>query len=284
MATREKKPREYRGVQDEIHEQHLKVKDMTFKEKLAYFWDYYKYHTLAAILIVFFAVTLGHDILSAKDYGFYGVMLNSTMLSGTKMGTAFAEYAGIDTNQYDCFIDAESTLSYTGMNEYDMATTQRLAALVQTGDLDAVVFDSVAFNNYANNEMFLDLRTVLTKEELTNYQNDLYYVDYAQIEAANADSNYMNEDLISGEDINNMDSEDIQVEAEKHRYPEAMEKPVPVGIYITDSAFVRKSGNYSQMVPVFGFSATTTRLDIAKKYLNFLYDDSIPFENMLSEF
>ena len=271
-------------VMDEFKEERELIKNRSFKEKCSYFWDYYKYHTLAAILIVFFAITLGHDILSAKDYGFYGVMLNSTMLSGTKMGTAFAEYAGIDTNQYDCFIDAESTLSYTGMNEYDMATTQRLAALVQTGDLDAVVFDSVAFNNYANNEMFLDLRTVLTKEELANYQNDLYYVDYAQIEAANADSNYMNEDLISGEDISNMDSEDIQVEAEKHRHPEAMEKPVPVGIYITDSAFVRKSGNYSQMVPVFGFSATTTRLDIAKKYLNFLYDDSIPFENMLSEF
>ena len=90
MATREKKPREYRGVQDEIHEQHLKVKDMTFKEKLAYFWDYYKYHTLAAILIVFFAITLGHDILSAKDYGFYGVMLNISIMDGNTSGYSTA--------------------------------------------------------------------------------------------------------------------------------------------------------------------------------------------------
>lgn len=284
MTVHEKKPREYRGVQDEIHEQHLKVKDMTFREKWNYFWEYYKYHTLAVILIIFFVVTLGHDILSAKDYGFYGVMLNSTMLSGNKMGAAFAEYAGIDTTQYDCFIDAESTLSYTGMSEYDMATTQRLAALVQTGDLDAVVFDSIIFNNYANNEMFLDLRTVLTKEELAGYQDDLYYVDYAQIEAANADSNYMNKDLISEEDINNMGSAGIQEEAEKHRHPEAMEKPVPVGIYIADSAFVRKSGNYSQMVPVFGFSATTTRPDIARKYLEFLHDESINFADMLEQY
>lgn len=284
MEMQEKKPREYRGVQDEIHEQHLKMKDMTLKEKLKYFWYYYKFHTLAVILVAFFIITLGHDILSAKDYGFYGMMLNSAFLSGEKMGDAFAEYADIDTDQYDCFIDAQSTLSYTSMNEYDMATTQRLIALVQTGDLDAVVFDSIVFNNYANNEVFLDLRTVFTEEELARYRDNLYYVDYAQIEAANADSNYVNEDLVSGEDGSTMDQEDILEEAEKHRHPEAMEKPVPVGIYIDDSAFVKKSGSYGQLIPVFGFPTTTTRLDISKKYLDFLYDDSIPFEDMLSEY
>ena len=63
-----------------------------------------------------------------------------------------------------------------------------------------------------------------------------------------------------------------------------MEKPVPVGIYIDDSAFVKKSGSYGQLIPVFGFPTTTTRLDISKKYLDFLYDDSIPFEDMLSEY
>ena len=153
-----------------------------------------------------------------------------------------------------------------------------------TGDLDAVVFDSIVFNNYANNEVFLDLRTVFTEEELARYRDNLYYVDYAQIEAANADSNYVNEDLVSGEDGSTMDQEDILEEAEKHRHPEAMEKPVPVGIYIDDSAFVKKSGSYGQLIPVFGFPTTTTRLDISKKYLDFLYDDSIPFEDMLSEY
>ena len=38
MQQKEKKPREYRGVSDEIREQHQKTKNMTFKERLAYFW------------------------------------------------------------------------------------------------------------------------------------------------------------------------------------------------------------------------------------------------------
>lgn len=37
MQQKEKKPREYRGVSDEIREQHQKTKNMTFKERLAYF-------------------------------------------------------------------------------------------------------------------------------------------------------------------------------------------------------------------------------------------------------
>ena len=63
MEKQEKKPREYRGVQDEIHEQHLKMKDMTLKEKLKYFWYYYKFHTLAVILVAFF-ITVSYTHLT----------------------------------------------------------------------------------------------------------------------------------------------------------------------------------------------------------------------------
>lgn len=63
-------PEEYKGVNDEIKQQHMKTKDMDFKGKLNYFWYYYKIHTFAAIIIVIFVSIFIHDMVTAKDYNF----------------------------------------------------------------------------------------------------------------------------------------------------------------------------------------------------------------------
>lgn len=284
MNKQPKEPRPYRGVQDEIREQQMKMKDMTFKGKLQYFWYYYKVHTIVAIVAIVFLVTLIHDIRSAKDYAFYGIMLNSGSLSSEVMEASFGEYAGLDLETYDCFIDTDSNLSYSSMTQYDMATAQKLIALVQSKDLDALVFDSEVFNNYANNEMFLDLTTLFTEEELAKYQDRLYYVDYAEIAKANEDSSYENEDLISTMDAATLTLDDILAEAETHRHPEEMEQPIPVGIFLADSPFMQQTGAYGQLQPIFGFSATTTRPDTAKKYLEFLWDETIDFSSMIEQY
>ena len=283
MSEQKKKPSDYRGVNDEIHEQHLKLKDMPLKEKLRYFWDYYRIHAFVVLLVIVLGITLVHDVTSAKEYNFYGIMLNSFFLSGEKMESAFAEYADLDTNEYNCYIDTDSALSYAKMEELDMATVQRLMALIQTKDLDALIFDSVVFNNYANNEFFLDLNTVFSEEELKQYEGYIYYVDYSEIQASNEDMDYVNKNQISPEAAKAMTLEDIKNEAEKHRHPEDMEQPVPVGIFLDESPFARKTGSYGQTVPVFGFATTTTRVDTCKKYLEFLLDESVDFSAMLEE-
>ena len=47
-------PENYKGVHDEIKQQHMKAKDMTFKGRMEYFWYYYKVHTLVAVLLLIF--------------------------------------------------------------------------------------------------------------------------------------------------------------------------------------------------------------------------------------
>ena len=153
MGKKEKEPRPYRGVIDEIREQQHKTKDMSLKGKWQYFWDYYKVHTITAVVVILLGGTLIHDILSAKDYAFYGIMLNSIGLSAESMETAFSEYAGIDLETYDCFIDTSSTLSYSTPSEYDMATMQKMVAQVQGHDLDAVV-DQIAMYSASLRETF----------------------------------------------------------------------------------------------------------------------------------
>ena len=42
MSNAHNKDGKYRGIIDEIREQQRKMKDMTWKERFAYYWEYYK--------------------------------------------------------------------------------------------------------------------------------------------------------------------------------------------------------------------------------------------------
>ncbi len=281
MSKKEKSPKEYRGVIDEIRQQQMKTKEMSAKGKLEYFWDYYKVHTIVAILVIFFAAMFIRDVATAKDYNFYSILFNARQLSGDGLESAFSEYAGLDTENYECYIDASTGLSLTSFTEYDMATVQKLMATIQIGDLDTVVFNSELFNNYAGNEMFLDLRTVLSEEELNVWKDYLYYIDYVEVAAEREDVDV--EEALAEKDAADDETrqQEILEETNRHRSPEGMAEPVPVGIFMEESPFAEKSGAYSGLVPVFGFVSTSKRTETGKQFLEFLWDDTIDFAQMI---
>ncbi len=281
MFKKEKQPRKYRGVRDEIRQQQLKTKDMSLEGKIKYFWEYYKFHLIIAIIVLFFGGTLIHDIASSKDYSFYAIMFNSSQLSEENMGISFEKYAGLDTENHQCLIDTSSKISLQTYSQYDMANTQKLIALVQAKELDALVMDSAVFYNYALSELFIDLRTVLTEEELSRYKDYLYYIDHAEVMLANEDTDYDQEPDISFDNSDTESPERIRAEAETHRHPEDMKNPIPIGIYMTDSPFAEKTNAYPQDIPVFGIVSSSQKTDTSKKYLEFLWDETIDFSQMI---
>ncbi len=286
MTTNEKPAKEnrpYKGVSDEIRQQHQKMKDMSLKEKITYFWYYYKIHTIIAILVVVIAGNFIYTLATAKDTAFYGIMLNSYMLSREDMEASFCEYADIDLESYECFIDTDSSFSYQSMSEYDVATNQQIMAMIHAGELDAFVLNDQVFYNFAFNALLHDLRDVFTEEELAKYEGSIYYIDYAKVkEAEESDLSY---EMIMEESAERREAtaEDIMAEAETHRNPETMEEPIPVGIYLNDSPFIEKTNSYPEKVPIYGISITSKRPDICKKYLDYLLDEEIPFDQMLAD-
>lgn len=282
MKKTKKDPRPYRGLVDEIKEQHLKMKEMTFKEKWNYFWYYYKFHVIAIAAILIFGGNMIHDMVTAKDYIFNGIMLNSVYLDQESMENAFSEYASLDTENYNCFIDTTSTLSYDGSSEYDYSNFYKLVAQVQTGDLDVLVLDSQICYNFATNGMMSDLRNIFTQEELDAFEGNIYYIDYAEVKKMEALSDADPAVQAAYEEHNNATAKEAALEAETHRNPETMEEPVPIGIFIDKAPLIAKTYCYSELVPVFTFPATGQRVDTAKKYLEFVWDDTVPFEGLVT--
>ena len=105
------------SVIEEIREQQKKAfATMTPKEKLAYFWDYYKVHTIAAIAVIAFVIAFISSYRSNKPIAFYAVLLNANTLDDNAATAAawnegFMEYAGIDPEAWQVNIDTSITLS-----------------------------------------------------------------------------------------------------------------------------------------------------------------------------
>lgn len=245
---------------DEVKEQKEKLKDMTFKQKLTYFWDYYKVHTIAAVLLLLIIGIFIRDTINAKDYAFTGILLNSYAMEAQEaVQEDFAGYAGIDTTVYDCYIDTTSTLSYETMSQVDLAVSQRIIAMAQTKGVDVLVSDSAPFGNYARSMMFTDLRKELTANEYEKHKADFYYID-----AAAADEDEMNYDENTAPLTEEADID--------HSDPSAMEDPVPVGIYLTESAKLKEWNCYpsAEEPPIFGFVYSSEKKEAAHLFLEYL--------------
>ena len=158
MFGEKKQKKKYTGVRDEIREQQKKTKDMTPKERLAYFWFYYKVPFIAGIAAVIFLSIMIHDMITAKDYNFYALMLNSQHLNDTAISESFSEYADLDNEKYECYIDTMTTLSLKNYTQYDMATYQKIIAQAATNDFDALVLDSAVFYKLSISGFMMDLR------------------------------------------------------------------------------------------------------------------------------
>ena len=264
------------AVSDEIKAQRGKIKEMSFKEKLSYFWEYYRIPFFIVTAVIILAFFLIRDIATAKPYGFYAMLINaSPNTQETDLEQSFSTYADIDKAKYDCYIDTATTLNLNSTNQYDMASIQKIMAVVAAGDLDTMVADYNSFSHYAMNDTFTDLRKVLSKDQLAKYSDDLYYVDYAVITAAenedvsseSASDSSVASTLSSGADSSSVGTADQFVKPD----PSTMTTPVPVGIILSDAAALKDADVYTGTVPVLGITQNTSRIEEAQKFIDYLF-------------
>jgi hypothetical protein len=298
------------AVWDDIKKQHKKVRKKGFKAMVSYFWDYYKVPTAVIIVIALFSFYLIRDMASNLPYGFYAMMINSTMHpDGEVIGEDFAGYAGIDTSSYNVLIDTNQTLSTSSYNTYDVSTQERIMAITAAGDLDVMIADQSVFEQYARNSYMTDLRDLMSEDELKKYDGYIYYVDGAILKAiedgtyeqASSENTADNESQGSQDDPSvagsNSAATDETISDEEISYmlgisspssivseddfvlpdPDSMEDPVPVGIILSDTAFMQSTNTYAGSVPIFGIIGNSSRTDLAIKFLEYL-NEYVPSE------
>lgn len=267
------------SVAKEIREEQKQaLSTMSPKQKLAYFWDYYKIHVLVAVVIIAVIISFVRQYLNNKDTAFYAVLLNvgatdANYELAASLSEEFMEYAGIDPDQYKVDIDTSISF-YDGVDaQYAVANQQKLMAMMQIGDVSAIVADTENFEKYAQFEFYYDLKSLLSEEELAKYSSYFYYTDAAT---------FKNDDNSVSPDGNEQkDPAELTI---NHRDPSTMEQPVAVGIILTEGNKLADVGYYAYLADmnmtyqgcpseaVLGIPVTTKEPEMAIRFLEYIFE------------
>lgn len=279
------------AMRDEVRRERAKLKGKGVKAHLAYFWEYYRIQTALAVIGAALVIGLISTQVNAKDTAFEAVLINGsaavdtgTAVNGT--GQSFADYAGIDTAKYDCFIDNSLSLSQDRMSgQYDYTTIMKLAAQMAAQQIDVMVANPATFQYYAQSSSFADLRDLYTEDALQAWKEQglLWYVDGKAIQELEEDVPTESEEETAKAAAETAPAEQAAAKqaAAEAEYtenyvmpdPGAMEDPIPVGVAVTSAPYIRDNGFYGDTVAIAGVVVNTKHTDTAKQFLSYLFEE-----------
>ena len=179
-------PYEDKTMKDSLREERHKLKDMSFKDKIWYIWEYYKFPIIGVLLAIAFIASIGTALYNNRfETGLSCVILNST--TGTLSGEndpadhyfeqGFRPYAGIPE---DVKIVVDHSMSITfddsAMNEFAYAEMAKLTAMISSKELDVLIGKKDTMDHYAGLGGFADLKELLPPEVYDKIKDNIYTV------------------------------------------------------------------------------------------------------------
>lgn len=242
-------------VMDEFKKEREALKHGTFKEKITYFFDYYKWHALIGAAGAAAACSIIGHVFFGKETALFTAIVNAVSLEPAEAYNAgFAEYAGIDTDDFNLVFDSSYHIIPGGFDRQSVAAKRKLMMNIAANEIDVFLADETAMEQYAYSELFLDLRELLSEEQLEKYSPHFYYMDRSAVGKITDTPGA---------------AETAPAEHPDPRHPEAMDDPVPVGIYL-DNAAALKESYYFPGDAIVGVVVNTKRPLTASRYIDYI--------------
>ena len=170
------------SVNDEIKEQRQKLKGKSPKEKFAYFWEYYKIHTLITLLVLIFGGNFIYTIATRQNIVMEAAFVNMVLaeeFDSEQEAADFVSWAGIDSKECEAVLDTGIYIDYDGGDEYTAVNIQKVMAMVSARALDVILTDDSYLEQTADQGYFADLTEVLPEEMIASFeeQGKLLYWD-----------------------------------------------------------------------------------------------------------
>ena len=248
-------------VMDEFREEREALKNGTFKQKLQYFWDYYKWHVICGGFGVILLIIFIKDMLDNKDFAFYGFFINTNTNEAvsTAFLDTFSELAGLDTETYAVVIDSSQTIVRNSYDEITNAAHQKLTISIMAEEVDFVAMDEDTFGQYASTSTYFDLREILTEEQIEKFEPYFYYVDMADVRKIEESRKQASYDVYQGAEYD-------------HTSPEGLEDPVPMAIYINGSEKLAAAYDFYGNPAVLGIPLNTKHLDTSLQFMEYIIE------------
>ncbi len=236
------------ALKDEISRETVKLKDMTFKKKVEYIWEYYKIPIIGVIAaIVFICVFIRDYRVNKRPMYLDAVIINSDIAynESEPLKNDYIKYAGVDTDTYNLSIDTGFLISESSMDQMSVANMQKIMALFAAGSVDVLLGPDSIMDSYGAQSAYMDINSVLPddlKKQLSDAGYELYYTTVYEEDE--------NGELKPGETY-------------------------PAGIYLDDSGYLNGLGAFASQKadgkrPVFAFASCAVNTDNAIKFLRML--------------
>ena len=230
------------------------MKDMSPKEKLEYIWEYYKWHIIILIFLLFMFGNIFYTKLTSKDYVLRGQFMNTITESSEalQLEEAFLEKYPINPKSEQIYFG--TSLFYMPGTDYH--ALEVLTAQIAAGNVDFIMADKATLDKFVYNEYFLDLSEILTEEQMQAYSDNILYYDQAFAEYLDT--------------IDPLSKEEFEIVYPDSTKPELMEKPVPIMLGIDSIEKLYELYPTKDQQYALGFVVTGKNLEKATEFLEYV--------------
>ena len=167
------------SVQDEIREQQMKVlKSQGFKGRMEYFFHYYKWYVLVAVIVLGIGGAMIYDIVTKKDCIMQAVYVNAfPNVENTAFMADFEKTIEINPKKEETSLISDFYIDMEAYTYFDAQNLEKLLVLCAAETVDVCVVDDSYLMHMAEGGYFKDLSTVFTDEQMEEYKDKLVWYD-----------------------------------------------------------------------------------------------------------
>lgn len=152
-----------------------KLRNMSFKEKLEYLWEYYRIHALVFIICVSIVVSLVYTILKPKiDTKLYVAVINNTIPDDLLEDISAQLEERLQLNQEKEKVFINSQFYFNGSPDYAANMETALATYVAAQDVDIIIAPQSEFKQYADSDFMVALSDILPTDLYTSLTDKFY--------------------------------------------------------------------------------------------------------------
>lgn len=156
-----------------------KLSNMTTKEKLEYFNNYYRTKLIIIITVLALVIYFAYSILTpSPETILYAAVLSNGIDEQTAMSIQndFGKHLDINPDTQEVIVDTSFIIGTEGnATQYTMANEQKLATLFYAEEIDIIIAPESAFAVYAGNGSLCKLSDQLPADLCSSLADSFYY-------------------------------------------------------------------------------------------------------------
>lgn len=164
------------AMSDEVREQHQKMKNATPWQKFCYFFHYYKWHTIVAVVLIFvLVITIYQTITGRREKLLYGVFINASPDGDViQFQQDVGELFDINWKKQQIVFNTGVPFDAENWDEETYYASSLLTALITMQDLDFISCQETEFLHFSDHAFFQSLDKCLP-EDVQELVQDYYY-------------------------------------------------------------------------------------------------------------